>query len=358
MKPGRLAYIDSMRGIAALLVVWMHNFQPIATGALRDLIYDVVDPGKVGVIVFFAISGFVIPYSFPRGPAPIARFTVSRILRLYPAYWLSMVAWIALMAIAGEALPSARTILANVTMAQTALGQPNIIGIYWTLFIELLFYVSCGFAFALGLLYSARFVFAASIGFLVIAILLATARFYLERKAPVAVPLSLSIMFWGTLWREATLNRSAQHRRYAYWMLALYVVAMPPISLLAYDIDLGLEEYWVRYMVSYYVALALFMLLSTWIRMEGRTAVWLGRISYSLYLFHNHAKKAVDLVADAFAPGLNALVRIALAVALSLVLAHAIFHLLEKPAIELGKRINRAIADRAPRGAAPVSLDP
>jgi peptidoglycan/LPS O-acetylase OafA/YrhL len=357
MKHGRLAYIDSMRGIAALLVVWMHMFQPVATGALRDMLYYVLDPGKVGVIVFFAISGFVIPYSFPRGPAPIARFTVSRILRLYPAYWLSMVAWIALMAIAGEALPSTATILANVTMAQTALGQPNIIGIYWTLFIELLFYVSCAVAFALGLLYSARFVFAASAGFLLIAVLLAAARFYLERKVPVAVPLSLSIMFWGTLWREATLNRSAQHRRYAWWMLGAYAVAMPPISLLAYDMDLGLEEYWVRYMVSYYVALALFMLLSTRLRLEGRTAVWLGRISYSLYLFHNHAKKAVDLAADAFAPGLSAAVRIALAVALALAAAEAIFHLVEKPAIELGKRISRTIADRVPTAAAPAPLD-
>lgn len=352
MTQPRLAYIDSMRGIAALLVMWLHNVQPVATGTFRDILFNVVDPGKIGVVTFFAISGFVIPYSFPSGPAPVARFVISRFFRLYPAYWLSMVGWIALMAIAGTSLPSTANILANITMAQTALGQDNIIGLYWTLFIELIFYILCATAFALGLLYRSRFALFGSIGFLVIAFAMAVARFYLQKKVPVAVPLSLSIMFWGMLWREATLNRSARHLRYARLMLALYVVAMPPISLLAYNFDVGKEEYWLRYMVSYYLALALFIILSTRFRLEGETMVWFGRISYSIYLFHVHAKIAVDLAADAIAPGLNPAIKVVLSIALAIGMAHLIFRWIEKPAIELGKRINRGIASRAAQATA------
>ncbi|WP_342239896.1 acyltransferase family protein [Inquilinus sp. OTU3971] len=345
-KPHRLAYIDSLRGVAALLVMLMHNIQPIATGPVRTLLYDIVDPGKVGVVVFFAISGFVIPFSFPKGPAPLARFVVSRLFRLYPAYWLSMAAWIAVVAIIGGAMPSVINVLANVTMAQTLFGQTNLVGIYWTLFIELVFYTLCAVAFALGLLHIGRFTFGACLVWLLVAVLLAVARFTLERKVPVAVPLCLSIMFWGTLWREATINGSALDRRHATWILVLFAIAIPPISLLAYNFDTGLEEYWVRYAVSYYVAIGLFMLLSTRVRLTGRVAVWFGQISYSLYLFHVHTKLLVDEAVARAGLALPAALQVALSIAASVCVSYVVFTLVERPGIRIGKAVGGLIAAR------------
>lgn len=345
-KPHRLAYIDSLRGVAALLVVLMHTIQPIATGPVRTLIYDIIDPGKVGVVMFFAISGFVIPFSFPKGPAPLARFVVSRLFRLYPAYWLSMAAWIAVAAIIGGAMPSTINVLANVTMAQTLFGQANLVGIYWTLFIELVFYTLCAMAFALGWLHIGRFTFGACLVWLLVAVLFAIARFALERKVPVAVPLCLSIMFWGTLWREATINGSALHRRYALWMLALFALAIPPISLLAYDFDTGLEEYWVRYAVSYYAAIGLFMLLSTRVRLTGRVAVWFGQISYSLYLFHVHTKLLVDEAVARAGLALPAALQVTLSIAAAICVSCIVFTLVELPAIRMGKAVGGMIAAR------------
>lgn len=352
---GRLTYIDSLRGIAALLVVLMHNIQPIATGSVRTLIYDIVDPGKVGVVVFFAISGFVIPFSFSKGPAPLRRFAISRLFRLYPAYWLSMVGYLVLLAAAGATLPSLTTILANVTMIQAALGQPNVLGVYWTLFIEVLFYILCAAAFAVGLLRAPRFTLCASLAWLTVAIVFALARHFLERKIPVAIPLSLSIMFWGTLWREAVVNHSEMHRRYAVWMLGVYVVVIPIVSLLAYDIDLGLEENWVRYLISYLAALAIFVTLTTAIRISGRFPVLLGAISYSLYLFHVHARDAVEL-AFAFA-GLHPapLIVVPLSILTALLLAWVIFRLVERPMNTMGHRLAEAVAaGKARRTQAPA----
>ncbi|MGK9168038.1 acyltransferase [Inquilinus limosus] len=348
-KSNRLAYIDSLRGIAALLVVLMHNVQPVATGPTRTLIYDIIDPGKVGVVVFFAISGFVIPFSFPKGSAPLRQFAISRFFRLYPAYWLSMAAYLALLFFAGADLPSVANVLANLSMAQTAIGQPNLIGVYWTLFIELIFYILCALAFAAGLLRMARFTLWACIAWLAIAVLFAVARFYLERKVPVALPLSLSIMFWGTLWREAIVNGSETHRRYAIWMLLLYVGLIPPISLLAYNIDLGLEENWVRYTISYLVALAIFATLTTAVRISSRLPVWLGAISYSLYLFHVHARDVVE-IAFAFAgTGLPAWASVPLSIAVAVLAAWAIYTSIERPMITIGRRVADAVAIREGR---------
>ncbi|MFE0754187.1 acyltransferase family protein [Inquilinus sp. NPDC058860] len=345
----RLTYIDSLRGIAALLVVLMHNIQPIATGPVKTLIYDIVDPGKVGVVVFFAISGFVIPFSFSKGPAPLRRFAISRLFRLYPAYWLSMVGYLVLLAAAGATLPSLTTILANVTMIQAALGYPNVLGVYWTLFIEALFYILCAAAFAVGLLRAPRFTLCASVAWLTVAIMFALARHFLERKVPVAIPLSLSIMFWGTLWREAIANCSEMHRRYAVWMLGVYVVVIPIVSLLAYDIDLGLEENWVRYLISYLAALAIFVALTTAIRLSGRFMVLLGAISYSLYLFHVHARDAVELAFALADLRPSPLIAIPLSVLTALLLAWLVFRLVERPMNALGHRLAEAVAAREAR---------
>lgn len=348
-KSGRLTYIDSMRGIAALLVVLMHNVQPIATGSVRAVIYDIIDPGKVGVVMFFAISGFVIPFSFPKGPAPLQRFLISRFFRLYPAYWLSMLVYLLLLLVAGTVLPSIINVAANATMAQMAIGQPNIIGVYWTLFIELQFYLLCVVAFWSGCLHRPKFTFGASLGMLTVAAILALARFFLERKVPVAIPLSLSIMFWGTLWRESLVNGSREHHLYACTMLVLFVVAIPIISLMAYDVDLGLEENWVRYAISYLSGIAIFIAFSTQIRLTGKAFVWLGSISYSLYLFHVHARDLTQLVLSATGIGLPEWISVLISFAVAIGIAGLVFSLLERPSNEFGHRIGAIVAARRDR---------
>jgi len=65
----RLNYLDSGRGFAALIVMvfhailFIHAFEPEAFAQSSYLLNEYIDLGKIGVIVFFLISGFVIPYS-------------------------------------------------------------------------------------------------------------------------------------------------------------------------------------------------------------------------------------------------------------------------------------------------------
>ena len=73
MARGRIAYIDGLRGIAALAVVARHSSEVIVTARPADdhvataagfLFSETINFGRFGVVLFFMISGFVIPFSF------------------------------------------------------------------------------------------------------------------------------------------------------------------------------------------------------------------------------------------------------------------------------------------------------
>ncbi len=70
MSLNRFASLDALRGLAALLVVWQHSSESFvklgSVAANGTLLADIawnVDFGRIGVICFFLISGFVIPSS-------------------------------------------------------------------------------------------------------------------------------------------------------------------------------------------------------------------------------------------------------------------------------------------------------
>lgn len=128
----RLPELDAMRGIACLLVVIFH-FNINQSEALHWL-----NLGVAGVDLFFIISGFVIFYSLSKNSNTLD-FIVSRFSRLYPAYWVAVCATSAAVLLNGGTIPL-RDFLVNLTMVQGYFGVEDIDGSYWTLGIELFFY--------------------------------------------------------------------------------------------------------------------------------------------------------------------------------------------------------------------------
>ena len=141
------------------------------------------------------------------------RFAVSRFFRLYPAYWLSLtLALLIFPPLTGESYSTTR-ILANVTMAQAAFGQRDVIGAYWTLFIELAFYGLCMGLFATRLLADWRAVVGAIFAALGISFAVATYASLHGSHLPANVPLNIALMFLGTL--DAARLARARHWREA-----------------------------------------------------------------------------------------------------------------------------------------------
>ena len=144
-RASRLQALDALRGIAALAVVAFHY-----TTNLQDN-YPQFRPtfgmphGHFGVELFFVVSGFVIFMSL--GNARSATdFAASRFARLFPAYWAAVLLTATTLATGG--LPD-RTLtllptLFNLTMLQEFFGIRHVDGVYWTLSRELVFYAGIG----------------------------------------------------------------------------------------------------------------------------------------------------------------------------------------------------------------------
>lgn len=102
---GRFNELDSMRGIAALIVLFSHfvnMFYPAVrstTGWRSELLYPLI-AGHESVMFFFVLSGFVLALPFLRGKShPYPIFLWRRVLRIYGPYLGALI-----LAIAGCAI--------------------------------------------------------------------------------------------------------------------------------------------------------------------------------------------------------------------------------------------------------------
>lgn len=153
--PRRFYLIDALRGFAASWVVLFH----IYIGGDVDRFYAqlpellarfLFDWGVAGVPVFFVISGFVIAHSVGRDQVDgryLAKFTLRRSLRLDPPYWASIIFIVSITSLASFVqdepivLPSSAETLAHMFYLQDILRYPQIGVIYWTLCLEIQFYL-------------------------------------------------------------------------------------------------------------------------------------------------------------------------------------------------------------------------
>ena len=288
--PGpRFRELDGLRGLAALAVVFSHytgahnSHYPQDPAAFHDAAW-----GAAGVQLFFIISGFAIFMSARRADRP-SDFAISRAARLYPPYWISLVFAVVLLLLHpvpgfpftwGQAL-------VNLTMVQRWVGVDNVVDVYWTLAVEMQFYVII-----LILLYltrcrlSDRVVLWGSLAWSVIswAVVLFTAPHV--GSDPQRDPLWVKLLNNATVAEYAPLfvlgmalyiaRQTGQHRG---WVAAAAVSAVGSTFVMR-GMPLALE-------------VLVVVLLAVTVMLRKRTSVlllapvqWYGKISYSLYILH------------------------------------------------------------------------
>lgn len=151
MKTNRLEKLEAVRGFAALYVVLFHTLpQKILIGGINiGLLFRF---GPEAVIVFFALSGFVIQYTYERSKDKSFRYYfVRRFIRLYiPLLFIFLLGYILKCYEAGQlASPDWKTLIGNLFMLQDVISQkPNVItgaymgnGVLWSLSYEWWFYM-------------------------------------------------------------------------------------------------------------------------------------------------------------------------------------------------------------------------
>jgi peptidoglycan/LPS O-acetylase OafA/YrhL len=141
----RLQLLDYGRLAAALCVLAFHYFfNGIQNGKISSItripeIVAFAQYGYLGVEFFFMISGYVIFFSAQNRSA--SQFAVSRLVRLYPAFWIAVLVTTGFALLWGGQLSvTPMQVFANLTMFGPAFGQPYVDGVYWTLRLELSFY--------------------------------------------------------------------------------------------------------------------------------------------------------------------------------------------------------------------------
>ncbi len=161
----RLGGLDLLRGLASLAVCWFHLTRfsyPTCDGPIYAWLRRSGVHGWLGVEVFFVISGFVIPYSLHRGGYRLvsyARFLLKRIVRLDPPYLVSIAVILVLAAAhawrSGGAVEvegaevSTMQVLLHLGYLNAFFGYVGLNPGFWTLAIELQYYLALGLLFPL-----------------------------------------------------------------------------------------------------------------------------------------------------------------------------------------------------------------
>ncbi|MFF4587168.1 acyltransferase family protein [Streptomyces sp. NPDC001388] len=142
----RLDWLDALRAVAALVVVFDHASYTFLPELRREL-EPHFNTGRYGIMVFFFVSGYIVPASLERRGC-VRSFWTGRIFRLCPL-WAVAVTAVLVLDLAGVARVRAdfggqsvaSVAVAHATLLQELLGTPNLLLVLWTLSYEMAFYL-------------------------------------------------------------------------------------------------------------------------------------------------------------------------------------------------------------------------
>jgi len=339
VEKGRWEFLDAVRGVAALMVVLQHGTEQWTRWFLQWSA-SYFSPGTAGVAAFFLVSGFIIPVSIERYGS-LRRFWIGRFFRIGPMYYTSFFASIMLGAVFAHRGTEAiyhghllRFIFGNLIMMQQFVHAPFAIGVYWTLTYELIFYILCSLLFASGVLgRSALLAWTSILLFFAANLASALALHHTLAVGPFGL---LVTAFYGTL----------LYRYFAGYANRRAILLLAPVLLILF-----LAVCWLHYVVypvetgeGYtrslfgtvfswsvgYGVFALFFLLRN--HRFPAPLLWLGRISYSLYLVHG-------LLILILPRALPVWYGLPLLLGVSLILSQLTYRWIERPAVKLQHRL-------------------
>jgi peptidoglycan/LPS O-acetylase OafA/YrhL len=283
--------------------------------------------GILGVELFFLISGFVILMSvFGRSAG---EFAASRFTRLFPAYWFSVVAVFLLYTFTSvqgfRPNLSPTGYVVNLTMLQEGVGVADASGVYWSLWVELRFYVLIGLFALIGITLRRVLIFmavwlmlaayAGQLGDGMLTTLLlphhapyfvAGMAFYIiYRHGSSLIPWALVAASWALALREATQRVAGR------------------VKLVGAK-DFPAPEWAVMVAVTVIFALMALVALHALSRLRWKGLMTLGALTYPLYLLHQTVSA---IFIPFFDEHLNPWLIVAITLAVALALSHLVWRL-------------------------------
>lgn len=346
----RLGFLDTLRLLGAMVVVFFHFIEHRVSSETVKRLYE-SGVGTGAVMMFFIISGFVMPFAIRRG-LNVKEFFIRRAFRLFPLYFFALaVLWLGAMSgflpywsFMLEASPG--TWIANLMIVQDFVGARPFLGVSWTLGIEIIWYVLFFFAVAFLGKRAAPILNLGSVAFL---LGLAAVSLVIDHRIPLGRPgmiyaCALGLEMYRYYIRETTL------RDMLGW-LALFLGVTTLTNYIAFGVFAHHHVVLSTVLLSWIGAPVIFtaLLLAPGLRNSRVVATgflpWLGTMAYSIYLLH---PIAIVITYDYFRPEWQVLAMIVLISAFTLFG----YYLIELPTLRLGRWATKGIKP------APAKLSP
>ncbi|MCF6315106.1 MAG: acyltransferase [Marinosulfonomonas sp.] len=341
-KYGDTDFITGLRAIAATMVVIIHTGAFVDFGIIGQAI---TNAGKYGVDIFFVISGYTIAKTFSEAENYRAYLT-RRIMRIIPMYWFTISVAMILWASGYFSLPywmqkyGSQPDIYNLLMHLSMISYldyriaNSILGVEWSIPVEVFWYV-----FLPPLVYFGKTIFRA-IGIILALLILTAILTYVSNELfgtprPVKwgpIPYGHLFFLGVTSFYLRDRFKAASGQRPLIWIGA------------------AVTFFWVAQVVDFggrstVIALSTAILIvymtpsrAGWVTkpLTVRPMLFLGSISYSIYLLHIlvlHVLRDLSLLP---APGLQTFLVV---YAITVVLSTATYLLIEKPTNQYGRRM-------------------
>lgn len=306
VQPRYLPYLDGLRAVAVLLVIWSH-FPFVAGSTLSETIAkisSVLRTGYIGVDLFFVLSGFLITRILlaerrAMGGISFRAFYFNRFLRIFPIYYLCVAIYAFVFARGDGDLLSLLTYTFN--FYKPFHPEPAALEHTWSLSVEEQFYLIWPFLISAIPLRWGRIVTGAIIPLISLMAALIIAGWFESTLAGSIIYMSvvtrmMSLSLGAFLaFREMNGDKADGLRATLPLGSGIFVLAADNIGRAVHLVPAG-GFYWSGALAGY--ALLSFGTIMLLLDADNRVVAWgraflslgplryIGRISYGLYLYH------------------------------------------------------------------------
>lgn len=388
MNNKRIESLDSLRGVAALIVVIFHCltsyvifyngnnhvFENKAMEVITLTPLKILWAGNEAVLLFFVLSGFVLSLPVFNGkPQLYSAYIVKRFFRIYIPYLVIMLVSTLLAVTFFDFKENAGlseiyenrwdhkvTLKAFVSfLFMIPEDITNVNGVVWSLFHEMR--ISIVFPLFVFIIYKFKFIksFTLSMALIILGIALFQGLKTLTGNEFVASIWSdFTMSAWFTVFfvlgsfLAKYRNRLEFINRTKWWVkLGMFVFSLILINSKGFLIPLNLNFWMIQQGIALVGILILFtVILNSELAdklLTQKPLLWLGKVSYSLYLVH----VPIIMVTTVFLGNLIPLeLSFGVAVILSLVVAGIAYNWVEAPTIKIGKKLSDSIINRKRKG--------
>ena len=342
----RYDFIDTLRGLAACLVMLQHSLEQsglLASGWLGNVMPGGLNLGETGVTIFFLVSGFVISLSIEK-TSSFCLFWIHRAFRLYPLYITIYILTFILSG--GGGIHSARELfvnaISNLLFIQEYVGQKDFVDGSWTLSLEMVWYVAISVAFVLFLNKETNLLVGLSVLISILAQICCATSFHLPMGR---LSLLVCCVFGLVCYRRERNDISKKHFAILFGILLITIALNLFVGFHLFPGATPTATF--RMAIDSWALAGLIYFLFFFMR---RKSVWgqpifsfLGRISYSIYLLH------LVILDQLYPTSLNNRAEIIYITFISSISAAALtYNFIEAPFIRFGHSFKTSMSPRIP----------